>query len=199
MWETHSILSGASAPMVFDASQTFYVCGSEVQKLMLIIYSRFLAAKLHMDSLATKLSVKALKKAIENLPRELRELYDDALRRIDAQNEDDREIAISLVRWVTYAYRPLTIRELEEALAIVPGEEDFDPEGLPFIQDALNACAGLLVVDDETSQVRMVHYTAQDYFDQLLDYRFQGAHAVIAEHCITYLSYKVFQSYESES
>lgn len=166
---------------------------------MLMIDSRFLAAKLHMDSLSTKLSVKALKKAIENLPRELNELYDDALRRIDAQNEDDREVANSLLRWVAYAYRPLTIRELEEALAIVPGEEDFEPDGLPLIHHALNACAGLLVVDDETGQVRMVHYTAQDYFDKLLDSRFQGAHTTIAEQCITYLSYKVFQSYESET
>ena len=166
---------------------------------MLIIDSRFLAAKLHMDSLSTKLSVKALKKAIENLPRELNDLYDDALRRIDAQNEDDREVAISLLRWVAYAYRPLTIPELEEALAIVPGEDDFDPEGLPLIHDALNACAGLLVVDDETEQVRMVHYTAQDYFDKLLESRFHGAHTTIAEHCITYLSYRVFQSYESET
>ena len=165
---------------------------------MLIIDSRFLAAKLHMDSLSTKLSVKALKKAIENLPRELNDLYDDALRRIDAQNEDDREVAISLLRWVAYAYRPLTIPELEEALAIVPGEDDFDPEGLPLIHDALNACAGLLVVDDETEQVRMVHYTAQDYFDKLLESRFHGAHTTIAEQCITYLSYRVFQSYESE-
>ena len=73
-----------------------------------------------MHSLSTKLSIKALKKAIENLPHELNDLYNDALRRIDAQNEDDREVASSLLRWDAYAYRPLTIRELEEALAIVP-------------------------------------------------------------------------------
>lgn len=166
---------------------------------MLIIDFRFLAAKLHMDSLSTKLSITSLKNAIDNLPQELNELYDEAFRRIDAQNEDDREVANNLLRWVAYAYRPLTIPELEEALAIVPGGEDFDPEGLPLILDALNACAGLLVVDDETKQVRMVHYTAQDYFDKLLNSRFQDAHAKIAEHCITYMSYKVFQSYKSET
>ena len=103
----------------------------------------------------------------------------------------------------------MTVDELGEALAIEAGEKDFDPEGIPNIHDALNACAGLLIIDeaeeegddddhddeeDNGPKVRLVHYTAQDYLDKLLQTRFTGAHARIAGDCITYLSYEVFQS-----
>ncbi|KAI4124244.1 MAG: hypothetical protein LQ338_004901 [Usnochroma carphineum] len=153
----------------------------------------FLAATLHMDSLATKMSVETLKRAIENLPSTLNQLYDDAFRRIDDQDKEERGFANKALRWVAYAYRPLTVRELEEALAIEPRGQDFNPDAAPNIAFVLEACAGLLIVDKETEQVRLVHYTAQDYLDTLLTSRYREAHASIAGECITYLSYDVFQ------
>lgn len=146
-----------------------------------------------MDSLSTKTNMKALKKAIGTLPNTINELYDDAFRRIDSQNSDDQELAIKALRWVAYAYRPLTVHEFEEALAIEPDEEDFERDAMHPIDIVLEACAGLLIVDEETQQVRLIHYTAQDYFNGLLDSRFRNIHGSIAGDCITYLSYNDFQ------
>ncbi|KAL8717409.1 MAG: hypothetical protein Q9225_005340 [Loekoesia sp. 1 TL-2023] len=146
-----------------------------------------------MDSLSTRISVKALKKAIENMPDLLYQLYDDALERINSQNKDDRVLAYKALSWVAYAYQPLTLHMLEEALAIDHKVRDFDPEAIPQVGLVLDLCAGLLIVDEQTNVVRLVHYTAQDYFDTLLDSRFEDAHASIAEDCIVYLSYDTIQ------
>ncbi|KAL8716490.1 MAG: hypothetical protein Q9225_006191 [Loekoesia sp. 1 TL-2023] len=147
-----------------------------------------------MDSLSTKTNTKAFKKAIGTLPNTINELYDDAFRRIDSQNSDDQELAIKALQWVAYAYRPLTVHELKEALAIEPDDKDFEKDAMSPIDIVLEACAGLLIVDEETQQARLVHYTAQEYFDGLLDARFRNVHALVAGDCITYLSYNDFQS-----
>lgn len=150
-----------------------------------------------MDSLADKMSVKTLEQAIENLPSTLNQLYDDAFRRINGQDGDERDFANKALRWVAYAYRPLTVPELEEALAIEPRGRDFDSDAAPDISLVLEACAGLLIVDKQTKQVRLVHYTAQDYIDTLLLSRYRGAHESIAGDCLTYLNYDVFQLWQS--
>ena len=121
-------------------------------------------------------------------------MYDEAFRRIDDQNEDYQDLAIKALRWVAYAYRPLSVGELQEALAIEPDQMDFDLDAIPDITNVLNVCAGLLIVDEEVDLVRLVHYTAQDYFDELLTSRYQDVHASIGGECITYLNYDVFQS-----
>ncbi|KAI4236949.1 MAG: hypothetical protein L6R40_006001 [Gallowayella cf. fulva] len=154
----------------------------------------FLAVKLHMESLSSKTNIQALKKAMTRLPTTLRQLYDDTLKRINSQNEDEKEIANKALRWIVYAYEPLTVRQLKEALAIDPEADDFDPEAAPPITLVLHACGGLLVVDDETHVVRLVHYTAQEYFDALEDPRFADAHNEIAAESIAYLSYGTVQS-----
>ena len=146
-----------------------------------------------MNSLSSKMSVKALKKAIDDLPKTLNQLYDDAFQRIDNQNEDDREIANKALRWVAYAYQPLTVQILEEILAVDSESQDFDCEAIPLLGLVLDVCAGLLIIDEQTQHVRLVHYTTQDYFDVLLASRFRDAHESIARDCITFLSYDVFQ------
>ena len=146
-----------------------------------------------MNSLSSKMSVKALKKAIDDLPKTLNQLYDDAFQRIDNQNEDDREIANKALRWVAYAYQPLTVQILGEILAVDAESQDFDCEAMPLLNLVLDVCAGLLIIDEQTQHVRLVHYTTQDYFDALVASRFRDAHELIARDCITFLNYDTFQ------
>ncbi|KAL8893733.1 MAG: hypothetical protein Q9192_004980, partial [Flavoplaca navasiana] len=157
----------------------------------------FLAAKLHVDCLASKTSVKALKKAMKNLPASLDDLYNDAIRRIQSQNQDDRELANKALRWAAYTYRPLGVKALLEALAIEPRETDLDREAIPPLGLILDVCASLLIFDEQSEAVRLVHYTAQDYYNALADSVLQEAHTSIARDCLTFLSYDRFQSHWS--
>lgn len=123
----------------------------------------------------------------------MRVLYDDALLRIQSQRPDDRELAEKALRWVAYTYEPLNVYALQEAVAIESGQTDFDDEALTAIGWILNACAGLLIHDEENQIVRLVHETAQEYFVAMQESNFPKAHTDIASCCITYLSYMCFQ------
>ncbi|KAL8968314.1 MAG: hypothetical protein Q9183_002523 [Haloplaca sp. 2 TL-2023] len=159
----------------------------------------FLAAKLHLDSLATQTSVKKVREAIEKLPVKINDLYDDTMGRIDAQNENYRELAMKALRWVTFAYRTLHGNELLEALSTNLGETDLDIEALPLMSQVLDVCAGLLIFDEESDTVRLVHQTTQEYLQSLSVSRFEDAHTLITQDCVTYLGYDIFQSPAGDS
>ena len=158
-----------------------------------------MAAKLHVDSLSTKTSIKKLKNALENLSTNLNVLYDEAILRIEEQNSDYRILAKKALRWVAYTYRPLTVEALQEALAIELEDLDFDIEAIQPIGLILDVCAGLLAFDEENEMVRLVHYTAQDYFDKLASSKFDDAHVLIAKECLVYLSYGIFQNSQAST
>ena len=94
--------------------------------------------------------------------------------------------------WATYARRPLSVAEVQHALAIFPGDTTLDSEGLPDEPTLTNHCAGLVTIDEESKTVRLVHYTAQEYFERILHIRHPQAHASIAATCLAYLSFDVF-------
>lgn len=124
----------------------------------------------------------------------LDDAYRDALQRIQSQLDDDCERAKNVLSWVTFAKRPLTTAELCCALAVEAGEEELDPENIADIDDLVSICAGLVIVDPESSVVRLVHYTTQEYFERTSDAWNPGAQADIATTCLTYLSFSAFRS-----
>ncbi|KAJ7440432.1 ankyrin repeat-containing domain protein [Mycena latifolia] len=156
------------------------------------VQGMFLLAKLHIESLATKMSIKAVREAIRHLPKDLSHTYDEAMNRIKNQNEDDRHFALQALTWVAYAKRPLSVAELCEALAIEPGTTTLDADNLMDINIVLSVCAGLIIVDEAMSVVRLIHYTTQGYFDSIQPVQFPDAHTMIASQCLAYLSFDEF-------
>ncbi|KAJ6586375.1 ankyrin repeat-containing domain protein [Mycena vulgaris] len=147
----------------------------------------FLLAKLHCESLATKNTVKAVRQALQHLPKDLTQTYDEAMERIDCQNDDDKELARLALTWVANAKRLLSVAELCEALAIEQEGTTFDVENIVEIDIVLSACAGLLIVDETMAVVRLIHFTTQHYFDSVQAVRFPMAHTEITSRCLTYL------------
>ncbi|KAJ6574297.1 hypothetical protein B0H19DRAFT_985951, partial [Mycena capillaripes] len=123
----------------------------------------FLLAKLHIESLSTKITVKGVRDALQTLPNTLNDSYDEAMKRITQQNEESRSTAYSTLTWVANAKRPLTALELQTALAIEPGTKALDKDNMLDIDIILSVCAGLIIIDEQVSVVRLVHYTTQEY------------------------------------
>lgn len=84
--------------------------------------------------------------------------------------------------------RPLTTAELQEALAVEIEEPALDKENLSEIDAMVSVCAGLVIVDEESDIVRLVHYTTQEYFERTQSRWFPDAETHIATICVTYLS-----------
>ncbi|KAJ6545367.1 hypothetical protein B0H19DRAFT_861021, partial [Mycena capillaripes] len=125
----------------------------------------FLLARLHIESLSTKNTIKAVREALKVLPNNLRDSYDIAMLRIEAQTEEDRKITHSTLAWVANAKRPLKVADITVALAIEPGAQQLDEDNFLDIDIILAVCAGLVIVDEQLSVVRLVHYTTQEYLD----------------------------------
>ncbi|KAJ7500123.1 hypothetical protein FB451DRAFT_1015181, partial [Mycena latifolia] len=142
-----------------------------------------------MECLRQKLTVKAVRETLKSLPRNLEQTYDDIWERIEDQSEDKRILARFVLVWVTNAKRPLTVQELREVLAIEPGTVQLDPENLVDIEIVLSVCAGLVIVEEHTSLVRLVHYTTQNYLDSIQASRFPDAQTQITRTLLTVLAF----------
>jgi hypothetical protein len=145
-----------------------------------------------MDSLAKKDNIKAVRKALLNLPQELHGIYNEAMNRIRTQAPEKVERANQVLSWISYALRPLTVTEIRHALAVEPGDVKFDEEALPDEDLLVSVCAGLVTIDQESNIIRLVHYTTQEYFEHVRMAQFPRAQISIAVTCLTYVSFNVF-------
>jgi hypothetical protein len=159
--------------------------------------ARFLLAQLHLDSLVGKKSPKAIRIALERLPKGLDALdsaYKEAMERIEGQVADSQELAKQVLSWIVCAKTPLTTLELRHALAVEVGDPELDEENLPEVEDMVSVCAGLVTVDEESDIVRLVHYTTQEYFERTWETWFPEAQTDITKTCVTYLSFNSFDT-----
>ncbi|KAL5400604.1 hypothetical protein PMIN03_012241 [Paraphaeosphaeria minitans] len=143
------------------------------------------------------MTAKQVKTTLANLSKgsaALDDAYKDALERIKGQLDGHYELAKKVLLWITNAMRPLTTAELCCALAVEPDEAELDLNNLPYVKDLLSVCAGLVVVDQESAIVRLVHYTTQEYFERIKDTWVSDAPLHIASTCLTYLSFDLFKT-----
>lgn len=160
---------------------------------------RFLLAKFHMDALAKKHNLRQVRKALLDLPEEINETYDDAMKRIFDQHKDSSQLAIRALSWIVCAKRPLKIGELLEALAVDLDDKEYDEEAM-FHQDlVLSVCAGLVTIEKETDLVRLVHYTTQQYLELKRETLFRDADNDLANTCLIYLNHAIVDSARPQS
>lgn len=144
-----------------------------------------------------KTTLKQVRRALDKLPEELDQTYEEAMERIQKQHKDRSKLALRLLTWITYALRPLTIDEIQHALAVMdlePEENDLDETGEDFPDTGLliTVCEGLVAIDTESHLIRLIHYTAQEYFDRRREEIFPKAQINISLACIRYLSLDPF-------
>lgn len=155
----------------------------------------FLLARLHVESLASaaSLTIKHVRQKLQELPTTLEASYDDAVKRITDQEGDHAKLAFKTLAWVTHAFRPFSLRELQHALAIEPGDSVLDEELLMDAPSITALCAGLVVIDKATGNVNLVHYSTKSYFENTRQKYFADYHASITLTLATYLTLGVLQ------
>ena len=170
-------------------------------RVKLTSFSRFLLASLHMQSLKDKVSMRKMKEALAQLPRgsgsaASKIAYDETINRIKGQEKGLRELAIATLSWISLAIRPLSLRELQCALSIEPGDTELDEANFVDEETLSYVCAGLIVVDQESQIVRLAHYTTQEYFESQKSVLFLEEQKLLATTCLTYLSFDVFSGWQ---
>ncbi|OPB45737.1 hypothetical protein A0O28_0093040 [Trichoderma guizhouense] len=156
----------------------------------------FLLAQLHFDQLTDCITRKAVMKTLKALPTGSNAYdytYNAAMDRINHQSSSRRQLAIKVLSWITHAVRPLSVAELQHALGVEIGEDEFDENNLPQTEDIVSTSVGLVTIDEESEVIRLVHYTTQDFFERNREKWLPNAKTYIAEVCSCYLSYSVFE------
>jgi ankyrin repeat protein len=111
------------------------------------------------------------------------------MQRIRNQAPDLVEIAETVLFWVVCARRLFHIVELCHAYATLELAEgnSLEDDDLPDAELLVSTCCGLVRIDEESQLVRMVHYTAQEYFYKYHVPAIISAHLNLARICIAYI------------
>ena len=139
------------------------------------------------------MSLKAIANELDEMSQRkstLDSAYDETMHRIHSQRDGHRAMAMKALSWITHVRRPLTTGELQHALAIEIEEPDLCQSNIPDIEEVVSRCAGLVIVDQQSQVVRLVHYSAQEYFEHTRSRHFPKAQLRIAQACLTYLRYR---------
>ncbi|KAF2714347.1 ankyrin, partial [Pleomassaria siparia CBS 279.74] len=196
-----------------ENGKTLYINSVElkekiVQTLAMKAQGMFLWVNLQLDSLcqaSKRRKDRAVETALETLPQGLPDTYVRILERIEGQSPDMKDLALNCLAWIIYARRPLSIEELQVALAVAvdskcTAEEDLQLDSPRVI---LEACGNLLEEVDYT--IRPIHYTVQEFLTtavkglsqqamrmQLLDSN--SMHRQLSSTCLAYIHLVPFDS-----
>ena len=108
-------------------------------EIIVVVDGMFQLAQLYVDSLVDKTTLKAVRTALEQFQRysngpndkstkALDHAYNQAMERIEGQEDGLEDLAKRVLLWITYAKWPLSSCELQHALAVEPGSSKFDYE-----------------------------------------------------------------------
>ena len=149
-------------------------------------------AVLQVRAILDEPTVGDMKTALDELPHGLHDALGSTLLRIRDQPDGRRRIGLNTLMWISHAKRPLLAIELSEALAIRSGDNFLNIDRQPRLGVMVDCCMGLVTVDEETSEVRLVHFSVQEYLHAKQSVFFPDAESIIAGACITYSLFDVF-------
>ncbi|KAJ5332998.1 ankyrin-2 [Penicillium brevicompactum] len=138
---------------------------------------QFLWLKMQEDSLRSWKNQKQLEDAIEKTPAGLEHLYERNWMKMARFPERERARAFALLRWTAFAFRPLSVRELTEALLIDESRNELLLDEMPdtidddYIDSEMaNLCGSLLEIRSSQSEahfglrtVHLAHFSVKEY------------------------------------
>ena len=93
--------------------------------------------------------------------------------------------------WASYSKRPLSLDELQQALAVRSEKKSLDATLLRSPKTLVDVCAGLVIVEEESNTVQLIHYTLKEFLQSHLG-RLRNPHIHMAQVCLIYLLFDDF-------
>ena len=90
--------------------------------------------------------------------------------------------------------RQMMASELQEALAVEIGKPALNRDDIPTVEHMIKACDPLVVIEEESNIIRLVHYTTQEYLERTQNAWFENAQIDITRRMATYLSFSAFNT-----
>ncbi|KAG4444253.1 hypothetical protein IFR05_000228 [Cadophora sp. M221] len=145
----------------------------------------FLWVKIVLNILKNKTSTKDFQEVIETIPKDLEDVYDQLLTRLDASGS--LGLALTIIRCVLFPIRALSIGEIEVAVNILQGD-------VIDLKDFVESYCGsfLRVIPGKTSGLYIVHETFRSYITTRTSSKEKcilpgSSHAQLATACVACL------------
>ncbi|KAK8103041.1 hypothetical protein PG984_016187 [Apiospora sp. TS-2023a] len=160
----------------------------------------FLWAYFQVEEISSQPCDEDIRLALHNLPKDLNEIFNRALRRILAGSHSKE--TQKLFTWVNAARRPLNLRELREAIAIKVGQQYSDKaRQCNDMVKVASWCENLVETEEESETVQFVHHSVRTFLlGRPTDPALAGFHMALeeADHelgeiCLTYLDFNDFK------
>ena len=150
----------------------------------------FTLAGLYMQTLKACINEEQVEDALDDPPKGYDGFYERNMLRIteESGNSGDSALARKTLEWVVHAYRPLSLKELRDALAVDLNKAGVREAAKPDKATILEATAGMIEIDSDEKSVRLRHRTAQEYFDKSRHRWFATASASLTLVSLHYIS-----------
>ncbi|KAH6670200.1 hypothetical protein B0J14DRAFT_114437 [Halenospora varia] len=146
----------------------------------------FLWVDLQFEMLRQQRRDRDLEEQLEKLPQGLDETYQRILYHINQQESRLQLLAKNILTWVFYTKRPLSMDELVHAVALddnCNSRQELQRNSYTK-ETILEVCANLII--DESSAVRPIHFSVQEYFTKPRNYDDNNMLSCLANHDIAY-------------
>ncbi|KAF2787346.1 hypothetical protein K505DRAFT_288134, partial [Melanomma pulvis-pyrius CBS 109.77] len=162
----------------------------------------FRLATFQLDELKKCGTLKTLRKALYSLPTTLDEIYSRMLSNIAPENAQN---ALRVLSWLCFAFRPIYLDELAEALATDLESLEYDAnQKLQDPEDILSICGSLVMRSGESGRVlKLSHYSVKEYLTSARILNSHQSSYYIARHeadisitktCLVYLRGRHYKS-----
>ncbi|KAF0319893.1 nacht domain protein [Colletotrichum asianum] len=159
----------------------------------------FLWVSLQLNAVCSEVSDHDIREALGSLPKDLNETYARILK--NSARLDHRNRHVRLFKFVTAAFEPLDLDQMQDIMSVTAGDISWDPSKLiNDIMSILKFCGSLVMIDEEEHTVRFVHHTARSFclgslgtsLYKTLPFTEIEAHRALGEATLTYLNYGIF-------
>ena len=164
--EKHSLDHNAQDIQRLVEQEVSHMRGSEqiknlvIQKIVARAEGNFLWTRLVLEEMVHCHTVSSIQETLDEFPKEMQKLYDRMEYAIlKLPRKSSRLLAKALLLWTMGARRPMSLRELSQAL-----EPDF-PEILDLKRTIFDVCVHFVRVD-ALDNVAIIHQTAREYLVQ---------------------------------
>ncbi|KAL4876756.1 ankyrin repeat-containing domain protein [Aspergillus karnatakaensis] len=172
-------------------------------------HGMFQWVKCQIDQLCKLRNDRAIRNALDDLPKTLHDTYIRILRKLELEFTEEVVSVQRLLRWLVRGTRNLTLEELAECASIdyQSPEMSFDFDAVfTDPQDVVELCGSLVVISSE-GHVALAHYTVKEFLvsehiKEVMPHFWIGSedvHAELASVCLTYLCYDDFDQNEDQS
>lgn len=157
--------------------------------------------KCQLDILRETKTPKATRAALQSLPKGL----DDTYERILINVPDDAVLLRRALQFIVFAVRPVTLKEVAEAVIVEVGDQCLDKEARLHDPQLLLAICGSLV-SYHGQHLGLAHYSVQEFLKSerihhgpAREFAMTEVNAAIeiSEICLTYLAFDDFKNYNT--